>query len=113
MARSPAALGDRSGSGWRARFASLAIAATFCLPIVPGSYAAEPSGPAVERGKQPSTDSGSSGNLSERLNRSEGVIKPPENVDPGLQKKPPDDSGKMPVIPPPGTPGGDPNIKPK
>jgi hypothetical protein len=82
------------------------------LAIVPASRAAEPPGSAVERGNPPAAG-GPSGDLSERLNRSEGVIKPPDNVDPGLQRKPPDDSAKMPVIPPPGSPGGDPNVKPK
>jgi hypothetical protein len=87
--------------------AVLALAAEGTLVSRPG-LAAEPAAD-----KQPSAAAESSDNLSERLNRSGGVIKPPENVDPGLQKKPPDDSGKMPVIPPPGTPGGDPNVKPK
>jgi hypothetical protein len=96
----------------RLPFAALSIAAALCFSSA-ASQAAEPPGSAAERDKPPSTDSGSSDNLSERLNRSGGVIKPPENVDPGLQKKPPDDSGKMPVIPPPGSPGGDPNVKPK
>jgi hypothetical protein len=81
------------------------------LAIVPASRAAEPPGSAAER--NPPAAGGPSGNLSERLNRSEGVIKPPDNVDPGLQRKPPEDSAKMPVIPPPGSPGGDPNVKPK
>ncbi len=113
MARSPAAPGTRAGRDRGLRCVTLAVAAVYWLPIPPVAYAAEPPGSAAERGKQPSTDSGPSGNLSERLKRSEGVIKPPENVDPGLQKKPPDDSGKMPVIPPPGSPGGDPSVKPK
>jgi hypothetical protein len=39
------------------------------------------------------------------------VICPP-NVDPGI-KVPAPETGKMPVIPPPGSPGGDPNVKPK
>jgi hypothetical protein len=77
------------------------------------SHAAEPPGSAAERSEQRSIDSTPSGNLSERLKESEGVIKPPENVDPGMQKKPPEESSKMPVIPPPGAPGGDPNVKPK
>jgi hypothetical protein len=110
MARSSAVPGARSQSDRASRFAALAIAAASWLPIMPATYAAEPPGSAAD---QPSTDAGPSGNPSERLNRSGGVIKPPENVDPGLQKKPPDDSSKMPVIPPPGTPGGDPNVKPK
>jgi len=95
------------------RFAALAMTAALWLPIVPAAHAAEPPGSAAGPSKQPSTDSEPSGNLSDRLNQSGGVIKPPENVDPGMQKKPPDDSAKMPVIPPPGSPGGDPNVKPK
>src|ERR1700680_1565742 len=59
------------------------------------SYAAEPSGSAAERGEEPSSDAGSSGNLSERLNRSGGVIKPPADGDPESQKKPPDTSRKI------------------
>lgn len=111
MARPSAMPSARSRTGWGSRFAALAIAAACTLPIMPATDAAEP--PAGDRGNQPSTDAGPSDNLSERLNRSGGVIKPPENVDPGMQKKPPDDSAKMPVIPPPGSPGGDPNVKPK
>ena len=113
MAKSPAAPGARSRADRGSRFAALAVAAAFSVPIMPAADAAELPGSAADRGNQPSTDAGPSGNLSERLNQSGGVIKPPENVDPGLQRKPPDDSSKMPVIPPPGTPGGDPNVKPK
>jgi hypothetical protein len=65
---------------------------------------------------QPSGDAGpgpsGSGNPGQRLDRSGGVIAPPRDVDPGMQIKPPPD-GSMPVIPPPGTPGGDPNVRPK
>ncbi len=44
-----------------------------------------------------------------------GVLQPPANVDPGIQAKPPVPSSKLPtkVIPPPGTPGGDPTTQPK
>jgi hypothetical protein len=49
--------------------------------------------------------------LGERLNKSNGVICPPD-VDPAM-KAPTPDAGKTPVIPPPGTPGGDPNVQPK
>jgi len=54
--------------------------------------------------------------LGEELERSEGVIVP---VDPGVDgdmvQPPPDTGGAatMPVIPPPGTPGGNPNVRPK
>jgi hypothetical protein len=54
-------------------------------------------------------------NLSERLGASGGVIKPPADVDPGI-KAPPKDPGAgstMPVIPPPGSPGGDRSVQPK
>jgi hypothetical protein len=50
--------------------------------------------------------------LSEQLSESKGVICPPAGIDPGIAV-PPIGGGRMPVIPPPGTPGGDPNIVPK
>jgi hypothetical protein len=51
--------------------------------------------------------------LSERLDRSGGVIHPPGNVDADIQIPPPATGDKMPVMPAPGSPGGDPTIKPK
>jgi hypothetical protein len=54
-----------------------------------------------------------SGNLSSELNRSGGVITPPSGVDPGIKETPPPTGSTMPVIPPPGTPGGNPAVKPK
>ena len=51
-------------------------------------------------------------NLSDRLAQSSGVICPPKNVDPEIQAPTPP-AGPMPVIPPPGSPGGNPNVKPK
>lgn len=51
--------------------------------------------------------------LSKRLSRSKGVICAPKGVDPGIVNKPPSTNAPMPVIPPPGTPGGDPGIQPK
>ena len=56
----------------------------------------------------------STGSLSHRLNRSGGVIHPRADIDPGLTQPAPDiGPHSMPVIPPPGTPGGNPDIKPK
>jgi hypothetical protein len=49
--------------------------------------------------------------LSDKLDQGAGVICPP-NVDPGM-KAPAPQNGKMRVIPPPGSPGGDPNVQPK
>ena len=50
--------------------------------------------------------------LSEKLDRSEGVICPPLGVDPEIAVPPPD-GGKTPLIPPPGSPGGNPTVRPK
>ena len=46
---------------------------------------------------------------------SSGVLKPPADVDPGIQARPPVAASKLSttVIPPPGTPGGDPSTKAK
>jgi hypothetical protein len=59
--------------------------------------------------------SGSSGEpLSNKLDRSGGVIKPPADIDSGLTKSPPTaGSERMPVIAPPGTPGGQSGANPK
>jgi len=53
-------------------------------------------------------------NPSEKLDKSDGVIKPKENLDPKMQVPPPDPGPtSTPVIPPPGSPGGNPNVVPK
>lgn len=52
--------------------------------------------------------------LGERLAESDGVICPPGNVDPEIRAPTPNtDANRMPVIPPPGAPGGDPSTRPK
>src|SRR3954452_9396043 len=51
--------------------------------------------------------------LGKKLDRTDGVIPPPPGVDPGLTITPPHAQGTMPVIPPPGTPGGEPGLRPK
>jgi hypothetical protein len=53
-----------------------------------------------------------SANLSDQLSRSKGVICPPAGVDPGISA-PAVGGGTMQVIPPPGTPGGDPSVIPQ
>ncbi|MFY9695222.1 MAG: hypothetical protein WA776_03855 [Xanthobacteraceae bacterium] len=72
----------------------------------------------AQSGEQPGTTActndtttSSSQNLSDKLAKSNGVICPP-NVDPAI-KAPTPNAGKMPVIPPPGSPGGNPNVQPK
>ena len=58
------------------------------------------------------TDQGES--LSDKLDASGGVIKPPHGVDPGISKTAPvPDPNSTPVLPPPGTPGGPPGPEPK
>jgi hypothetical protein len=49
--------------------------------------------------------------LSQRLDDTGGVICPPD-VDPAM-KAPTPKGGNTPVIPPPGSPGGNPNVQPK
>ena len=56
---------------------------------------------------------GSGEQLGDRLAKSDGVLCPPANVDPAMRAPAPESAGKMPVIPPPGSPGGDPNVRPK
>ena|SRR5215211_6397870 len=53
--------------------------------------------------------------LSDRLERTQGVIRPPASIAPDMpQARPPaPDPGTTPVIPPPGTPGGNPQVEPK
>ena len=52
--------------------------------------------------------------LSDHLSRRKGVLKPPSHVDPEMTVKPPrKGAGTMPVIPPPGTPGGNRSVVPK
>jgi hypothetical protein len=49
--------------------------------------------------------------LGQKLGQTGGVICPPE-VDPGM-KAPTPEGGKTPIIPPPDSPGGNPNVQPK
>jgi hypothetical protein len=68
-----------------------------------------PGGVTTPRSDEP-TESPRLGN---RLSQSKGVICPPKDVDPGIVSSPPPANAPMPVIPPPGTPGGDPATQPK
>ena len=66
--------------------------------------AGQPSTPAVP----PAT-----GTLSSDLNRPGGVITPPAGIDPEIKQTPPAIGSTMPIIPPLGTPGSNPAVKPK
>jgi len=59
------------------------------------------------------TGSAQSGSdLSNKLSQSNGVICPPATRDSGMQIAPPQ-GGALKVVPPPGSPGGDPKTVPK
>ena len=50
--------------------------------------------------------------LGDKLAQSDGVLCPPAGVDPEMRAPTPE-GGRTPVIPPPGSPGGDPSVRPK
>jgi hypothetical protein len=85
-------------------------AAINCAPMQPMPH----SGATVPEGKAPEgTTTGQRAEpLGDKLARSDGVLCPPPGVDPEIHAPAPD-TGKTPVIPPPGSPGGDPSIRPK
>jgi hypothetical protein len=61
----------------------------------------------------PKTDAQGNGTLSDKLSTTGGVIHPSENVDPAIATAPPASGAKTPVIPPPGSPGGNQSVQPK
>jgi hypothetical protein len=76
-----------------------------CAPMQQPSHpgAAAPEGTTTGQRSEP---------LGDKLARSDGVLCPPAGVDPEMRAPTPE-SGNTPVIPPPGSPGGDPSIRPK
>ncbi|EIM26851.1 hypothetical protein [Microvirga lotononidis] len=52
--------------------------------------------------------------LSDKLDRTDGVIRPPANIAPDMSVRPPvPNPGTTRVIPPPGSPGSDQSVEPK
>ncbi len=90
-----------------ARVAGAALALTL---VMSGTALAQTQAP---DSKNCADASKSNQDLSNKLSQSNGVICPPSNVDPAMKAPTPDNGGKMPVIPPPGSPGGNPNVQPK
>jgi hypothetical protein len=86
---------------------------------VPGSAPCSPSlppgspGTATTGAGEPHNPDRPPENLSNRLAQSDGVICPPPAVDPEMKLPTPETGANTPVIPPPGSPGGDPSIRPK
>jgi hypothetical protein len=76
-----------------------------CAPMQPAPHSgvAAPEGTTTGQRAEP---------LGDKLARSDGVLCPPAGIDPEMHAPAPD-GGKTPVIPPPGSPGGDPSIRPK
>jgi hypothetical protein len=73
-----------------------------------------PAAPSQKRepGADGQSTTGDAPHLSDHLAKSDGVICPPPGIDPEIRSPAPD-VGRMPVIPPPGSPGGDPTVRPK
>ena len=90
-----------------------AIAAAASGFVAIAALAADPSERAGRDQAKPPIAPPASGASSSDLGRSGGVITPPPSVDQQMKRTPPPAGHSMPVIPPSGTPGGDPSIKPK
>ena len=82
-------------------------------PSKPGSDQSPPIDPKQDP-RSTTTTARPGETLSERLDRTDGVIRPPSDLNPEMSVRPPvPDPGTTPVIPPPGSPGGDPRVTPK
>jgi hypothetical protein len=98
-----------------------AIAQAPPAPTTPPQQTAPPSpqhstgcSPQDRPNREPGTTTGQAREpLGDRLAKSDGVICPPAGVDPEMHAPAPSTDGTMPVIPPPGSPGGDQSVKPK
>ena len=74
----------------------------------------DPNMPAQQNTLPEKIDStGATGTLSEKLERTDGVIKPQEMGSDMVVRPPVPNPGTTPVIPPPGSPGGNPRLDPK
>jgi hypothetical protein len=103
---------------------ALLLAASFAAPAAAQTQA--PQNPVQPQPRDPNMPSpqntipekvdstGSTGTLSDKLEKSEGVIRPSGNIDPGITVRPPvPNPGTTPVITPPGEPGGNQRVQPK
>lgn len=102
-------------------FALVALPETaFAQAPPPGAPPATTPAPSTNTGCAPhdtvspnGTTTGKRGEpLGDKLAKSDGVLCPPAGVDPEMRAPTPE-GGNTPVIPPPGSPGGDPNVRPK
>jgi hypothetical protein len=80
-------------------------------PLAPPSSSQPPPEQIAPRDTVPGTQSADT--LSDRLSKQQGTLRPP-SVDPGISAPlPSNGQGAMPVIPPPGSPGGNQAVVPK
>ena len=87
-------------------FAQATSPATNCTPTQtnPREGTLSPNGTTTGQNPEP---------LSDKLAKSDGVLCPPGGVDSEMHVPTPDTGTTTPVIPPPGSPGGDPSVRPK
>jgi hypothetical protein len=96
----------------------VAIAQAPLTPATPPQQTAPPAAQdctAAARGypDKASPDASTVGDaLGDKLARSNGVLCPPSGIDPEIRAPTPE-TGDKPAIPPPGSPGGNPNVRPK
>jgi hypothetical protein len=97
---------------------TLAAAPAGAQPAAPSTSPASPgcAGTQLQQRETPSPTpqlrDNAGGNLSDKLAQSDGVICPPQAVDPAI-KAPTPSTGDSSVVAPPGSPGGDPTVRPK
>ena len=102
---------------WKAvfQFPEFADALRTAPPAVARATDCTPTQPVPQRGTvapEGTTTGQRAEPLGDKLARSDGVLCPPPGVDPEIRAPTPD-AGNTPVIPPPGSPGGDPTVRPK
>jgi hypothetical protein len=93
--------------------AAAALAVVLCGSWAVGAAAQRPPASQISEKIEPKSPPPPEEGNKDKFQREDGVIKPPSDIDQGMTIKPPNKGGTMPVIPPPGTPGDDENIKPK
>ena len=92
----------------------VALATAQTTPAPPSPTDTEKVIPEKAPPTKPDAAQGDSNSLSDKLKKSNGVIAPPTDIDPDIRKPtPPGGASPMPVIPPPGTPGGGTGVQPK
>jgi hypothetical protein len=88
--------------------------AVLAQPSSPPSSTQAPPGPTPPMAPTPPEKIAPPATLAPSPSTGSGVIHPPGGVDPGIQSTAPAPTpNSMRVIPPPGTPGGNPNVQPK